>query len=334
MNTFDYTLTTTQTTTATFSTLNQNLTGTKMVNFSLSGIDQAESAVDKIIVTFYDDREIVFNRSLETTADIKSLSATTFSQIIESEIISECSKPVIFTLHRDDGVTDSFTVMFNVFTNIVDDYGDINLIKTDYLDAGNNGSYGETLILNFAGDRPGIGGLNLINFNKDDFDFYSETSTNITSAENVKVGFVDEFDIVNSYVSHRDFKVQRIGAMSSPFFVKYRTRSGTVTAVGPDGTTVYSPASPNTQFANVSGYLHWECNDDQSLKDITVPIVDIKGSLLSDDTIHVMGNSQVGVGTSLMPVENGYFFVDLFNVNSCDTTVTLGTSTLTAFINY
>lgn len=337
MNTFEYTLSTTQAASATISTLYQNLTGTNTVNFSLSSIDQTTSAVDKVIVTFYDDRELVFNRSLETSADIFSLSATTFSQTVESEIISECSKPVIFTLHREDGVTDSYNVVFTVFTNVLDNYGDINLIKTDYLNTGNNGNYGETLILNFAGDNPGIGGVNLLNFNTEDFDFFTESSTQTNSAVNVTVGFKDEFDIINSYNSHKTIKVIRTGdinAPSLPFNIKYRTRVGIGTAMGPDGITQYNPVNPGSQFAHISGHLYWECNDLRDIKTFTIPIIDAVGANLTDGTEHVLADSVVGVGTSMMPLENGYFYVDLLDPESCADTLTLGTSTLTAFINY
>jgi len=118
MNNFNYTLTTEQNTlTQTASTVYQSITGTNMVNFSLSSIDQAESPVDKVIVTFYDDRELVFNRSF--TNSEYSLSATTFSEIIESEIIDQCSKPVLFALHRDDGITDFLNLVFYVYSGRV-----------------------------------------------------------------------------------------------------------------------------------------------------------------------------------------------------------------------
>jgi len=75
MKTTTYTLSTNQqTSTATVSTLSQSMTGTTTVTFSLSDIDQSQSPVDKIIVTFYDDRELVFNRDLSSSTDAKSLS--------------------------------------------------------------------------------------------------------------------------------------------------------------------------------------------------------------------------------------------------------------------
>ena len=79
MKTFTYTLSTTQQpSTATVSTLTQNLTGTTEVTFNLNDIDQTQSPVNKVIVTFTEnDKEVVFNKDLSSTTDTKSLSSTT-----------------------------------------------------------------------------------------------------------------------------------------------------------------------------------------------------------------------------------------------------------------
>lgn len=346
MNTFDYTLVTEQNTlTQTASTIYQSVTGTNNITFSLSGIDQSESPVDKVIVTFYDDRELVFNRSF--TDSLSSLSAVTFTQAIESEVIDQCSKPVLFALHRDDGITDFFNLVFYVYSGRVSDYEDINLIKSDFIKAGTNDKYGDTLIHTFETSEPKMAGMNILTLDSDEYDFFNGYSDFIAlTGESTQVGFTgypDEYAIVNSYANAGGgvnipgiFNVLRSGSTSNPFSVKFRTRQPLANAslnIGL-GTQPFIPAIPGTQFLHTSGYLNWNCNELDSIKSINVPIIDVVGVDIRDGYVPVFKLAGTGIGTSMAPVSGGYFFVDLFDVESCSENVNLATSTLTAYITY
>tara|TARA_E500000318_G_C3567534_1_gene216336 strand:+ start:4225 stop:5247 length:1023 start_codon:yes stop_codon:yes gene_type:complete len=330
-----YTLTTSQqTNTATISTVTQNLTGTTNITFSLSGIDQVQSPVDKIIVTFYDDREVVYSRDLETTTDVKSLSSAVFTQVIHSELIDGCEKQVDFLLHRDDGISDLYTVAFKMYKSILSDYVDINLVKSDFFEVDSNGNNGDTLLLTFEADNPELVGLNYLNLDSNDYNYFGSTENTNTSSCSTVVDFVakDEIAIIEAYRSHSLIDVSAAGCLDSKFNLKYRTRTGIGTANLP-GLGWVEPAIMNSQFMHVTGFLQWHSNDDSSIKDINIPIIDIYGSNLENPYSVYLNNVCTGVGTSLMPVSGGYFFVDLYGLAGCET-VNIGTSTLTAYISY
>lgn len=319
--------TTQQTNTATVSTLTPALTGTTNLTLSFDQIDQSKSTVNKIIATYYDDREFVFNRDL-TSGNLSSLSATTLTQTIHNDLVDEARKPVQILLHRDDGITDSYTVEFRVFKSELDDYTDVNLIKTDFIDAG---QAQDNLLLTFEADDPGIVGTSLLSSNTNDYFFY-DSGTTATSSCSTEVGFEDEYAFVQAALSHATFNVSADGCADGGFKLKYRTRTGIGTAIWP-GVGNFDPALPNSQFIHVTGFLNFHPLEETRVKDINIPLVDILGASLKPGIEFKIENVSTGVGTSLQPLSGGYFFVDLFDVDGCET-VTVGTSTLTAYITY
>ena len=331
MKTFDYTLNTTQqTSTATVDTLTQNLTSTTDVTFSLSGIDQTESPVDKVIVTFTEnDKEIVFNRDLSSTTDSKSLSTVTFTEVLDNDII-DLGRPneVEILLHRDDGITDLYTVVFRMYASQLDDYTDVNLIKGDFIDTD---SSQDNVLLTFEADDPGLVGTSLLSTNTDEYLFYGSGTTE-TSSCSTEVGFLDEYDFVAAAVSNATFNVSAGGCSENGFKLKFRTRTGVGTANYP-GVGYFNPALPNSQFIHVTGFLDFNPNQDTRVKDICIPLVDVKGSNLKPGVTHKLEDVSTGVGTGLSALSGGYFFIDLYDIDGCET-VTLGTSTLTAYITY
>lgn len=331
MKKFNYNLNTTQqTSTATVSTITQNLTGTTTVTFSLSDIDQTQSPVDKVIITFYDDRELVFNRSLDPSIDTKSLSSTTFTQIIHSELIDSCEKPVDILLHRDDGITDFYTIQFKMFKSLLSDYTDVNLIKTDFIDTEDSQ---DNLLLTFAADDPGIVGTSILSSNIDDY-FYFGSNTTATSSCSTQVGFIDEYDFVQAALSFSTFNISAAGCLDSKFKFKYRTRVGVGTSViNFPGLGSFIPAIPNTQFVHVTGCIGWFPGETTRVKDISVPLIDVYGANLSTAAENYFENVTTGVGTSIMPVSGGYFYIDLYDLEGCET-INIATSTLTAYITY
>ena len=163
MKEYNYTLTTSQTaaTAGSASSGTLSLTGTNNVIFSLSGIDQQYSTINKVIVEFPNRSEQVFTRTL--TANVSSLTATTFNNIFESEVQNECSKEINFFLHRDDGFIDTHVLTFNITSTNLEDYTDVNLIKSEFLSTDSNNN---NLVLTFNADDPNITGVNLIDFNE------------------------------------------------------------------------------------------------------------------------------------------------------------------------
>ena len=331
MKTFTYTLSTTQqTSTATVSTLTQNLTGTTEVTFNLNNIDQTQSPVDKVIVTFTEnDKEVVFNRDLSTTIDTKSLSATTFTEVLDNDVI-DLGRPneVEVLLHRDDGITDLYTISFRMYASKLDNYLDVNLIKGDFIDTDTTQ---DNVLLTFEADNPGLVGTSLLSTNTDDYFFY-DSGTTATSSCSTEVGFEDEYDFVAAALSHATFNVSAAGCADGGFKLKFRTRTGIGTANYP-GVGNFDPAAPNSQFIHVTGFLNFHPMEGTRVKDINVPLIDIHGANLKPGVSYKLENVSTGVGTSLSTLNRGYFFVDLFDVDGCET-VTLGTSTLTAYITY
>ena len=141
-------------------TFTGSLTGTTNVKFSLSGIDETKSKIIKIIATFFDDEQLVFNKNLTTN---QSLSNVEFNYIIPSELINECEKRVEFLFLREDRITDIHVTNFRVKHAKVSTYNDINLIKTEYLEVDDNNIYGDTVLLAFEADDPGLVGISYVN---------------------------------------------------------------------------------------------------------------------------------------------------------------------------
>lgn len=323
MKTLTYTLSTTQNaSTETRETLLEDLSGSHNVTFNFLNIDESESGVDRILATFYDDTEFVFHKNL-TTND--SLSSVSFSKIIDTDFLPSCEKLVIFSLHRSDGITDTYTIDFTVYNSELDDYLDLNLIKTDFINTDGVNS----LLMTFGADNPQIGGVSYTDL--ETTNFFGTTATTNTSAVTSEVGFVDEFDIVNSYRSHKEFIVERSGSIYNDINLKFQTRIGVGTSVVDysNDSTVFVPASAGTQFLHTSGYLNWSCGETKSMKTINIPIVDIFGASLSIDQKVIVDVN----GLQTLPLSTSYFLIDLYDLNACSS-VTLGTSTLTAYIQY
>lgn len=201
MKTLTYTLSTTQVASVeTQDTLLQDLSGTHKVTFRFDDIDESVSGVDRILATFYDDEEFVFHKNLTTNA---SLSSTSFTKTIDTEYLPTCEKLAIFSLHRTDGITDTYTVDFTVYNAELGDYGDLNMVKTDFVNVDGTNS----LLMTFGADEPQIGGVSYADL--ETTNFFGTTAMTNTSSVTSEVGFVDEFDIVNSYRSHAEFNVER-----------------------------------------------------------------------------------------------------------------------------
>lgn len=333
MKSLSYTLNTTQeTSTATISTVSQAVTGSTEVTFLLSGIDQSHSSVDKIIVTIREIseiKELVFNRNLSPSTDSKSLSSTTFKHIVENSLLDgDREYRVDVAMHRDDGITDLYTIEFERYRSQLNDYLDVNLIKTDFVDTDTSQ---DNLLLTFEADDPSLVGTSLLSSNVDDYFYYASGNTS-TGTCSTEVGFEDEYDFVQSALSHATFNVAADGCADGGFKLKFRTRTGIGTASFP-GVGFFNPALPNSQFIHVTGFLNFHPLEDTRVKDINVPLVDIEGSNLKPGVTYKIENVSTGIGTSLSPLTGGYFFVDLYDVDGCET-VTLGTSTLTAYITY
>ena len=132
MKQYNYTLTTTQTASDAGSVSAQtiSISGSNNIIFSLSGIDQSYSTVNKVIAEFPDRTQRVFTRNL-TASNLSTISATTFEEIIESEVQEICNKDITFNLLRDDGFIDTHVVTFDVNVTNLTDYTDINLIKSE-----------------------------------------------------------------------------------------------------------------------------------------------------------------------------------------------------------
>jgi|19_taG_2_1085344.scaffolds.fasta_scaffold00157_4 hypothetical protein len=337
----------------------------------LSAYDASTSQKINKIVVDYDEGirgrdglsapNLIINRPLSTTI-IPTLSTETFNQVLQTEFTDEIERNVYFSLYRDDLEVDIIEAKFTITKPSIDIYENINLIKTDYF---NNEEDNEKILLTFINKNPEVLGLSLINLNLPGGEGHDPalpvpryTGTNLFN-----IGFTTEYVQVDAKDSNTGDSIQislddiytATGEIknNSKVTLRYRTRAAdpneailkeinypnTVEA----GSLLYVPLTANTGFVHLSGFVNWNCNDlikDVSLQKqtINIPLVDIKGTRtnLADYTIqyYFQAGGTVGIGASQStPLSSGYFYVDLFDVNACDS-ITTRTNTITAFVNY
>jgi len=347
----------------------QSLTGTTDVTFALSGLSAYDtpastSKINKIVVDYdegirgrdgFSAGNLTINRPLSSTG-IPTLSSETFTQILQTEFTNETDRHVYFSIYRDDLYVDVIDVKFTMSKPSIDEYENINLLKTDYF---NNDEENEKLLLTFINKNPEVIGLSLVNLDipgKEGFD-PSLTTSQHTSTNTFNVGFTTEYvqvDASNSntgnaiQISLDDiYKSTGLPKNNSKITLKYRTRAAdptnaSLTEIPFPGTiasqSLYVPLTAGSGFLHLSGFLNWNCDDlikdvDLSTQTITLPLIDIKGTRTNlADYYFTNYNSGIGASTQ-QPVSAGYFYVDIWNVDSCDT-VTTQTSTITTFVNY
>jgi len=331
MKKYNYTLTTSQTATSggSLSADTISLTGTNNVIFSLSGIDQQYSTINKVIAEFPNRSEQVFTRTL--TANVSSLSSTTFNNIFESEVQNECSKEINFYLHRDDGFIDTHVLNFNITTTNLEDYTDVNLIKSEFLSVDSNS---KNLVLTFNADDPNITGVNLIDFDdisKTTERFYNTSGTAVSALTSL-ISLHADTVITNAGRSNLKGLAIRSGDSSQRVTVKFTTRVPTVTTElhTTEYDQIFSPAIPNTTFFHTSGQLVWHANEEVQVKSFNIPLIDSFGAYVSANESAYFHNYFSG---ETQTVSANYFFVDLFDLSGCEAEL-CECSTLTAYINY
>ena len=333
MKEYNYTLTTSQTaaTAGSASSGTLSLTGTNNVIFSLSGIDQQYSTINKVIAEFPNRSEQVFTRTL--TANVSSLTATTFNNIFESEVQNDCSKEISFFLHRDDGFIDTHVLTFNITTTNLEDYTDVNLIKSEFLSTDTNSN---NLVLTFNADDPNITGVNLIDFDEisnSRTTFYGTSGTAVSALSSL-ISLHADTVITNAGRSNLKGLAIRSGDNSQRVTVKFTTRVPTVTTelvdYGDNTSRIFSPAIPNTTFFHTSGQIVWHANEEVQVKSFNIPLIDSFGAYISANESAYFHNYFSG---ETQTVSANYFFVDLFDLSGCEAEL-CECSTLTAYINY
>ena len=358
MNTTTYTVSATPSPFGGTKTKSQSITGTNNVTFDLAGLSAYDSMaggnyrVNKVIVDFDDGEELVITRPLSATG-IPTLSADTFSHVIESDFTDAAKRHVYFTLYRDDQEVDVIDLKFTVYKAPIEKYDNVNLLKTDYFSDDNND---EKLLLTFINKNPEVLGLSLLDIETNSNAPYDPnlTTSQGVSAESFNVGFTTEYVHTKASDSNTANAVQvQIGDVLNPntglpksngsISMKYRTRAADpdnngAVALPNNPALFYIPLTANSGFTHLSGFLTWNCGDfikdiDLSTKTITIPLIDIVGTRVSLGDYYFT-NVNTGVGTSITGLASGgYFYVDLYDINGCDT-LTTQTSTLTAFVNY
>ena len=358
MNTTTYTVSATPSPFGGTKTKSQSITGTNNVTFDLGGLSAYDDMaggnyrVNKVIVDFDDGEELVITRPLSATG-IPTLSADTFSHIIESDFTDAAKRHVYFTLYRDDQEVDVIDLKFTVYKAPIEKYDNVNLLKTDYFSDDKND---EKLLLTFINKNPEVLGLSLLDIETDSnapYDPSLSTSQGV-SAETFNVGFTTEYIQTKASHSNTNNTVQvQITDILNPntglpksngsISMKYRTRAADpehngAVALPNNPALFYIPLTANSGFAHLSGFITWNCGDfikdiDLSTKTITIPLIDIVGTRVSLGDYYFT-NVNTGVGTSMTGLASGgYFYVDLYDINGCDT-LTTQTSTLTAYVNY
>lgn len=358
MNTFTYTVTATPSPYGGTKTKTQSITGTNNVTFALSGLSGYDAQaggmhrINKVVVDFDDGDELVINRPLSATG-IPTLSAETFSHIIESDFTDVSKRHVYFTIFRDDQEVDVIDLKFTVFKAPIASYDNVNLLKTDYF---NDEKNDEKLLLTFINKNPEVLGLSLLDVDTDNSASYDPTLaiSQGVSAESFNVGFTTEYIHTKASDSNTGNGIQiEIGDVLNPntglpksngsITLKYRTRAADPEHNGavnlPNNPSLfYIPLTANSGFMHLSGALTWNCGDflkdiDLSTKTITIPLIDIVGTRISLGDYYFT-NVNTGVGTSMTGLASGgYFYVDLYDINGCDS-LTTTTSTITAYVNY
>jgi len=358
MNTFTYTVTAAPLAVGGTKTKSQSLTGSTNVTFSLSGLSaydaNASYRMNKVVVDFDDGEELVITRPLSSST-IPSLTGNTFDHVLETDFIDRANRHIYFTIYRDDMHVDVVDVKFTMYKPLITTYENINLLKTDYF---NNDVDNEKILLTFINKNPEVLGLSLL-----DLDIPAEagfdpslTGSQSVSTNTFNVGFTTEYIQTHADQSNTSNSIQvaledlvdpktGLTKNNSNITMKWRTRAADpdepesygIYAPG-NNDVFYIPLTANSSFIHLSGFLTWNCGDllkdiDLSTKTITIPLIDITGTKTSL-TDYYFTNVNVGVGTTRSgKVSAGYFLVDLYDVNGCDT-LTTTTSTLTAFVNY
>ena len=359
MNTLTYAITATPNPFGGTKSKTVSITGTNNVTFSLSGLSAYDgrsvhqnTRINKVIVDFDDGEELILNRPLSATG-IPTLSAETFSHIIESDFTDVAKRHVYFTLYRDDQEVDVVDLLFTIHKAPISTYENVNLLKTDYFNDENND---EKLLLTFINKNPEVLGLNLLDIDTSNSDTYdpSLSDSQSVSGESFTVGFTKEYVHTNAFESNTGSNIQvQLGNIINPntglpknngsVTLKYRTRAADPDNNGeillPSNPDVfYVPLTANSSFMHLSGIMTWNCSDllkdiDLSTKTITIPLIDIVGTRVSLGDYYFT-NVNTGFGTSIASLASGgYFYVDLYDVSSCDN-VTTTTSTITAYVNY
>ena len=344
MRSYTHTINNTQAQTSSSTTSETvNVSGTNIFTFALSGLDQQYSGINKVYVNYPDVTSDVIYRSL-TTSDVSSISSNSFEKIIESEPLSAVDKPITFTMLRDDGIEDIHTVTVSITSATLDTYTDINLIKTDLV---TNDSLNNNLLLTFNTDDFGITGLNNIELDTISNEvlnvgFNPETISNVFESISAEISFNYSTIFYNSDRPAKALAI-RSGNNSELVKIKFRTRVPSVTAVTEyqGGSAVYAPAIPNTTFFHTSGFLVWHPNSLEQVKSISIPIIDPLGTkVLSAETSYGMEYDIDNIrlyhyfDDTTVSLSGSYFFIDLFDIDACDTVICSSCSTLTAYINY
>jgi hypothetical protein len=368
MNTFIYTVSATPFATGKTHSKSQSLTGTTNVTFSLSGLNEhyessASYKINKIVVDYdegirgrdgFPADNLIINRPLSTTT-IPTISAETFVQTLQTDFTDKIDRHVYFTIYRDDLQVDVVDVRFTMFKPPIDIYENINLLKTDYF---NNDEDNEKILLTFINKNPEVLGLSLLDLDEVSRAGYDPSLSNsgAVSATTFNVGFTTDYVRVNGGDSNTgdqikvkldDFINLSTGEVkdNGNITLRYRTRAAdpnnnSLSAIALPGSlnTFYIPLTANSGFLHLSGFLNWNCGDLQkdvslSTQSLTIPLIDIKGTRMNLADYYFT-NVNTGVGTSMHGlVSGGYFYVDVFDITSCDS-VTTTTSTITAFVNY
>lgn len=341
-----------------------NLTGAKNVEFDVAGLSGYDltntQKINKIIVDFDGDGEedLTLNRPISGT-EIQSISTVTFDRIIEPSFIDGEKRSIYFSIFRDDNEVDIIDLKLKIYHTPLSEYEDINLLKVDYF---SDSLDDEKLLLSFINKNPETLGLSLMDIKVPTSRSYNPTNPgSYTNQYNFNVGFTTEYVLTNAsdsntgpsiHISLSDIYDTNTGEIKNNgrISLKFRTRvgSGGTAVPGMDDIHVlpsnpevfYIPLTANSGFMHLSGMMTWNCGDllkdvDLSTKTITIPLIDIIGT--KTDLIDFYFTSyNVGTGTydsnTAVP-DGGYFFVDLYDVEGCDT-VTTTTSTLTAFVNF
>ncbi len=363
MNTFIYTVQTIPGATGDSHQKSQTLTGTTNVTFALSGLhpnyDASVYKINKVIVDFDEPgtNELVINRPLSTTT-IPSISSETFSHVLQTDVLDNRKRHVYMTIYRDDMEVDVIDISFTMKKPAINIYENINLLKTDYFTTEDDN---EQILLSFINNNPEVIGMSLVDLDIPDAAIFDPalTGSQSVSTEQYNVGFTTEYVHVEASNSNTTDSIKialndiintatGLPKRNSSVTLSYRTRAADPEE--PENKTQYAPGNldlfyipltANSCFVHLSGYLHWACGDlekdiDLSTKAISIPLVDIVGTRtnLADSNYYYFTNVNSGCGTSASQfVKGGYFFVDIFDITSCDS-VTTTTSTITAFVNY
>ena len=356
MNTFIYTVNASPQPAGRTIPKSQTLTGTTNVTFALSGLavpydDNAAYKINRVIIDFDEPgtQELIINRPLtNATTTIPSISAETFSHVLQTDFIDNITRHIYMSIYRDDLEVDVIDLTVTMKKPAIDIYENINLLKTEYFSTEQEN---EQLLLTFINKNPEVLGINLLDLKTDyitEYDPLSSISQELSSNA-FNVGFTTEYVQVHASDSSTNDAIivkldPKTGMLKNHGNValKYRTR-----AADPDLGEMNLPSNPllfyipltaNSGFLHLSGYLNWNCGDllkdaDLSDKSISIPLTDITG-VKTDLVDYYFTNVNTGAGTSATGlVSGGYFLVDIYDPIGCDT-ITTTTSTVTAFVNY